>query len=60
MKKMHMGLIFVLTGITFLMVSLTVSAPPVLWAILLGTSILMNLAGTAILMTFIKTAKVSS
>ncbi|OIK11666.1 hypothetical protein [Bacillus sp. MUM 13] len=59
MNKMFMGLIFVLIGITFLMLSLTVSMPTLLWAVSLGTSIILNIAGTAILMEYIKTIKKS-
>jgi hypothetical protein len=51
---MFMGLVFVVVGITFLMLSLTVSMPTVLWATSLGTSIILNIAGTAILMQSIK------
>ncbi|WP_256213169.1 hypothetical protein [Bacillus sp. OV322] len=58
-NKMFMGLIFVLIGITFLMLSLTVSMPTLLWAVSLGTSIILNIAGTAILIQYIKTAKKS-
>ncbi|MFD0050515.1 hypothetical protein ACFVHQ_14480 [Actinomycetes bacterium NPDC127524] len=59
MNKMFMGLIFVLIGITFLMMSLTVSMPTLLWAVSLGTSIILNIAGTSILMEYIKTVKKS-
>lgn len=59
MNKMVMGLIFVLVGGAFLMLSLTVSMPTVLWAVSLGTSIILNIAGTTILMQYIKRTKES-
>ncbi|MGM7637172.1 hypothetical protein [Bacillus sp. Hm123] len=59
MNKMFLGLIFVAVGITFLMVSLTVSAPTVLWGVSLGTSIILNIAGATALMQYIKTTKES-
>ncbi|MBC6975958.1 hypothetical protein H9I32_27360 [Bacillus sp. Xin] len=37
-------------GITFLLLSLTVSLPTALWAVALGTSIVLNLTETTILM----------
>ncbi|MCU5542969.1 hypothetical protein OCB14_15100 [Bacillus cereus] len=50
---------FVSVGITFLLLSLTVSLPTVLWAVSLGTSIVLNFTGTTILMQFIKKTKES-
>jgi len=43
------GQIFVLVGVTILIVSNTVSMPNVLWLVLLGTSLIFSIAGTAIL-----------
>ncbi|MEH7462796.1 hypothetical protein V7166_12155 [Bacillus thuringiensis] len=57
MNNKFLGFIFVSVGMVFLMLSITLSAPSVLWAVSLGTSIVMNFAGTAIIMTFIKAAK---
>ncbi|PFF76394.1 hypothetical protein CN341_17915 [Bacillus cereus] len=57
MNKMSLGLTFVSVGITFLVLSLTVSLPTVLWAVSLGTSIVLNFTGTTILMQFIKKQK---
>lgn len=54
-----MGISFVGIGITFLMLSYTVSTPIILWAFSLGTSIILNIVGTVILMQYIKTAKQS-
>ncbi|HHP1053021.1 hypothetical protein [Bacillus cereus] len=54
---MSLGLTFVSVGITFLVLSLTVSLPTVLWAVSLGTSIVLNFTGTTILMQFIKKQK---
>ncbi|MES5942838.1 MULTISPECIES: hypothetical protein [unclassified Bacillus cereus group] len=59
MNKMYLGLTFTSVGIIFLMLSLTVSLPTALWAVSLGTSIVMNFAGTVILMQLIKTTKES-
>ncbi|PFE02933.1 hypothetical protein COE15_23890 [Bacillus cereus] len=59
MNKMSLGLTFVSVGIIFLLLSFTVSLPTVLWAVSLGTSIVLNFTGTAILMQFIKTTKES-
>ena len=50
-----MGRIFVLVGVTFLILSNTVSMPNVLWLVLLGTSLIFSIAGTVFLiMQFIK------
>ncbi len=57
LNKMSLGLTFVSVGITFLVLSLTVSLPTVLWAVSLGTSIVLNFTGTTILMQFIKKQK---
>lgn len=57
LNKMSLGLMFVSVGITFLLLSLTVSLPTVLWAVSLGTSIVLNFTGTIILMQFIKKQK---
>ncbi len=43
------GYIFILVGVTFLILSNRVSMPIVLWAVSLGTSLIFSLAGTAIL-----------
>lgn len=56
---MYLGFTFTSVGMIFLMLSLTASLPTALWAVSLGTSIVMNIAGTAILMQFIKTPKES-
>lgn len=57
MNNKFLGFIFASVGMVFLMLSFTLPAPSVLWAVSLGTSIIMNFAGTAILMKFIKAAK---
>ncbi|MDC2866610.1 hypothetical protein [Bacillus sp. BP-3] len=57
MNNKFLGFIFVSVDMVFLMLSLTLSAPSVLWAVSLGTSIVMNITGTTILMKCIKTAK---
>ncbi|CAG9613177.1 hypothetical protein BACCIP111899_02372 [Bacillus rhizoplanae] len=59
MNNKFLGFIFVSAGMTFLMLSLIVSLPTPLWAVSLGTSIVLNVTGTAILLQFIKTAKES-
>ncbi|MGD6816353.1 hypothetical protein [Metabacillus sp. 84] len=59
MNNMLMGFIFVLSGITFLLLSLTISMPSVLWAVSLGTSIILNISGTALFMQYMKEAKES-
>lgn len=57
LNNKFLGFIFVSVGMVFLMLSITLSAPSVLWAVSLGTSIVMNVTGTAIIMKFIKAAK---
>ncbi len=59
LNKMFLGFTFVSVGIVFLLLSLTVSLPSVLWGVSLGTSIVLNFTGTAILMQFIKITKES-
>ena len=59
LNNKFLGFIFVSVGMVFLMLSLTLSAPSILWAVSLGTSIVMNITGTAILMKCIKAAKES-
>lgn len=54
---MSLGLIFVSVGMVFLLLSLAVSLPTVLWAVSLGTSIVLNITGAAILLQLIKTTK---
>ncbi|HDX9578666.1 TPA: hypothetical protein ROX88_002209 [Bacillus pseudomycoides] len=57
LNNKFLGFAFVSVGMVFLMLSITLSAPSVLWAVSLGTSIVMNITGTAIIMKFIRTAK---
>lgn len=59
LNNKFLGFIFVSVGMVFLMLSLTLSAPSILWAVSLGTSIVMNITGAAILMKCIKAAKES-
>lgn len=55
MNNMPLGLTFISVGILFLLLSITLSLPTALWAVLLSTSIILNISGTVILMHFIKT-----
>jgi len=57
MDKRNVGLIFVMVGIAFLMVSISVTTSTMLWGVSLGVSIILNIAGTAILMQFLNTTK---
>ncbi|WP_242220029.1 hypothetical protein [Bacillus cereus group sp. BfR-BA-01380] len=57
MNNMPLGLTFISIGILFLLLSITLSLPTALWAVLLSTSIILNISGTVILMRFIKTAQ---
>ncbi|ANB59137.1 putative membrane protein [Anoxybacillus sp. B7M1] len=59
MSKLLQGLICVLMGFIFFMLSLTLSMPTILWSVLLGASIIMNMAGTAILLRYMKKTKES-
>lgn len=52
-----MGLIFVMVGIAFLMVSFVATTSTLLWGISLGVSIVSNIAGTALIMQFLNTPK---
>ncbi|MBG9472281.1 hypothetical protein CN367_01820 [Priestia megaterium] len=54
---MFMSTAFSLVGSTFLMLSLKVTMPTILLAVSLGTSLISNIAGTAILLQFLKHQK---
>lgn len=57
MKKRDIGLTLVMAGFAFLMLSLIMTAPTIIWGISLGASIVLNVSGTAFLLSFLKTQK---
>ncbi|MFC7371014.1 hypothetical protein ACFQPF_04940 [Fictibacillus iocasae] len=59
LNKWAAGFVFVLTGFIFLVISFALSESTVLWAISLGASIVLNIAGTAMLVQSIKSRKES-
>ncbi|MCA1057740.1 hypothetical protein LCL96_02280 [Rossellomorea aquimaris] len=54
MNDVSKGLLFVLGGIVFLLVSLILSLPTPLWAVILSVSIVLNCTGTVFLIRYIK------
>ncbi|MGD6802656.1 hypothetical protein ACQCVK_18330 [Rossellomorea vietnamensis] len=54
------GLVLVLCGLIFLLLGVTMPLAAVLKGILLGSSLILNVSGTVILMNYIKTTKESS
>ncbi|KPL60931.1 hypothetical protein AM506_04160 [Rossellomorea vietnamensis] len=54
MNHVTKGIVFVLTGILFLLLSFILPLPTPLWAVILSASIILNCAGTAFLIRFIQ------
>jgi NhaP-type Na+/H+ or K+/H+ antiporter len=54
MNHVTKGIVFVLAGILFLLLSFILPLPTPLWAVILSASIILNCAGTAFLIRFIK------
>lgn len=54
MNNRNLGLIFVLIGICFLMLSFILPKTTILWHTILGVSICANVVGTGILMKFLR------
>lgn len=54
------GLVLVLCGLIFLLLGVTLPLAAVFKGILLGSSLILNVSGTVILMNYIKTTKESS
>ncbi len=54
MTHVSKGIVFVLTGILFLLLSFILPLPTPLWAVILSVSIILNCAGTAFLIRFIQ------
>lgn len=53
MKTVGLGMIC--AGLAFLLLSFHLSESTLTWGIVLGTSILLNITGTALIMRFLKT-----
>ncbi|WP_342047310.1 hypothetical protein [Bacillus sp. OTU530] len=49
-----LGFLFVAVGMCFLMLTLTMKVQNVAWAVMLGASIVSNIAGTTLLFRYIK------
>lgn len=54
MNDVTKGLLFVLGGIIFLLISFILALPIPLWAVILSASIVLNFTGTVFLIRFIK------
>ncbi|MGD6969037.1 hypothetical protein FZC78_02005 [Rossellomorea vietnamensis] len=54
------GLVLVLCGLIFLLLGVTMPLATVFKGILLGSSLILNVSGTVLLMNYIKTTKESS
>ncbi|MBE7127629.1 hypothetical protein [Bacillus mycoides] len=52
-----LGFLFVAVGMCFLMLTLTMKVQNVAWAVMLGVSIVSNIAGTALLFRYIREYK---
>ncbi len=57
LNSMTTGFVCTLAGFTFLMVTFTLSEPFLLWACLLGASIIVNVVATALFFKTMKTTK---
>lgn len=57
MNNRDKGLVLVLVGGMFLMLSFLLPSPTVLWGTLLGTSIVSNIVGTGFIMKFLQEEK---
>jgi flagellar biosynthesis component FlhA len=54
MNDVSKGLLFVLGGIVFLLLSFILPLPAPLWSVILSASIVLNCTGTVFLIRFIK------
>jgi flagellar biosynthesis component FlhA len=54
MNDVSKGLLFVLGGIVFLLLSFILPLPALLWAVILSASIVLNCTGTVFFIRFIK------
>jgi flagellar biosynthesis component FlhA len=54
MTHVTKGIVFVLAGILFLLLSFILPLPTPLWAVILSASIILNCTGTAFLIKFIQ------
>ncbi len=54
------GLSMICAGLTFLLLSFHLSESTLTWGIVLGTSILLNITGTALIMRFLKAPQSNS
>lgn len=59
MNKRDIGLTLVMAGLAFLMVSFVVTKPTVIWGVSLSASIILNMSGTVILLSFLKTPRLN-
>ncbi|PFA69126.1 hypothetical protein CN378_04400 [Bacillus sp. AFS015802] len=56
MNNVSKGLLFVLGGIVFMLLSFILPLPTPLWAVVLSASIVLNCTGTVFLVRFIKSS----
>lgn len=54
------GLSMICAGLAFLLLSFLLSKSTLTWGIVLGTSILLNITGTALIMRFLKAPQSNS
>ncbi|MCM3009002.1 hypothetical protein M3583_09650 [Bacillus subtilis] len=54
------GLSMICAGLAFLLLSFLLSGSTLTWGIVLGTSILLNITGTALIMRFLKAPQYNS
>jgi len=60
MNNRSLGLILVSTGTTFLILTLTLHITGLLYGVILGSSILLNVLGSGILMKFVADQKLAN
>ncbi|TAH82631.1 hypothetical protein ES066_13835 [Bacillus subtilis] len=54
------GLSMICAGLAFLLLSFLLSESTLTWGIVLGTSILLNITGTALIMRFLKAPNITA
>ncbi|NIK11647.1 hypothetical protein [Alkalibacillus almallahensis] len=60
MDNKNMGITFTTTGFMFLMLSIVIESPSILWGFLLAVSIVLNLVGTGLIAKFLKESKTNT
>ncbi|MDX8342151.1 hypothetical protein [Rossellomorea sp. YZS02] len=57
MNHVSKGILFVLGGVIFLLLSFILPLPTPLWAVILSASIVLNCTGTVFLVRFVKSSE---